>query len=154
MNQSNDYSSTPAHDGEVKNNEVGSNDIPPGLKVLVADDNPTNLRVTQLLLKSVVSTVDTAPDGLAAFEKFKENSYDLILMDIIMPQMDGYEATIRIREYESENHLSPIKIIAMTANTSKEDEELCISSGMDDFLCKPFKREEIIKKFSNVFNNI
>jgi CheY-like chemotaxis protein len=119
--------------------------FPVNLKVLVAEDNPTNLKVASLILRPFVTVFDSAVDGVVAFEKFKENKYDIIFMDVQMPLMDGYEATKCIRDYEAENRLEPVKIVAMTANAMQDDIELCLSSGMDNYLSKPFKRDDMIK---------
>jgi len=118
---------------------------PSNLRVLVAEDNLANLKVVQLVLKPYTSIVDSAANGLIAFEKFKVNKYDIIFMDVHMPEMDGYEATQKIRAYEKENNLTPVKIIAMTAIDLNEDIDLCLKFGMNQYLHKPFKRSDIIK---------
>jgi two-component system sensor histidine kinase/response regulator len=117
----------------------------PNLRVLVAEDNPTNLKVAQLILKPFVSSFDSAENGLIAFEKFRANQYDVIFMDIQMPIMNGYEAVKSIRDYEAENGLTPVKIVAMTANAMKEDVEQCLASGMNEYLSKPFRRDDMFK---------
>lgn len=114
------------------------------LRVLVAEDNPTNLRIAQLTLKPLVLKFDSAENGLIAFEKFKANKYDVIFMDVHMPVMDGYEATKKIRSFETDNHLDPVKIVAMTGSAMEEDEGLCISCGMDQYLSKPFDRDDLV----------
>ena len=118
---------------------------PSNLRVLVAEDNLANLKIVQLILKPYISIIDTAGNGLIAFEKFKANKYDIIFMDIHMPEMDGYEGTQKIREYEKENNMTPVKIIAMTAIEMNEETELCLKFGMNQYLHKPFKRSDIIK---------
>ena len=117
----------------------------PNLSVLVAEDNSTNLKVAQLILKPFITAFDSAENGLIAFEKFKTNRYDVIFMDIQMPVMNGYEATKSIRDYENEHKLTPVKIVAMTANAMKEDAEQCLSSGMDEYLSKPFRRDDMFR---------
>lgn len=124
--------------------------ISSNLRVLVAEDNFTNLKVAQLILKPFTTLFDSAENGLIAFEKFRSNRYDVIFMDIQMPVMSGYEATKKIREYELENHLTPVKIVAMTAAALKEDIEKCLSCGMDNYLSKPFKREDMIRIIKNL----
>jgi len=118
---------------------------PSNLRVLVAEDNLANLKVVQLVLKPYTSIFDSAANGLIAFEKFKVNKYDIIFMDVHMPEMDGYEATQKIRAYEKENNLTPVKIIAMTAIDLNEDIDLCLKFGMNQYLHKPFKRSDIMK---------
>jgi len=118
---------------------------PSNLRVLVAEDNLANLKVVQLVLKPYTSIVDSAANGLIAFEKFKANKYDIIFMDVHMPEMDGHEATQKIRAYEKENNMTPVKIIAMTAIEMNEETELCLKFGMNQYLHKPFKRSDIIK---------
>lgn len=125
---------------------------PQNLKVLVAEDNPTNLKIAQLILKPLADVVDIAEDGSIAFEKFKANKYDVVFMDIIMPEMDGFETTKCIRDFENENGLVPVKIVAMTANAMKEDAELCLRSGMDNYLSKPFKRETMVSIIESLYN--
>ena len=119
--------------------------FPANLKVLVAEDNPTNLKVASLILRPFVTVFDSAVNGIEAFEKFRENKYDIIFMDVQMPLMDGYEATRCIRDYETEKKLEPIKIVAMTANAMQDDIDLCLISGMDNYLSKPFKRDDMLK---------
>lgn len=128
------------------NLESGRADI----QVLVAEDNPTNLRIAHLTLKPIISGFDSAENGLLAFEKFKANSYDIIFMDVHMPVMDGYEATRKIRAFEAENHLTPVRIVAMTSSVMDEDEELCINCGMDMYLSKPFSRNDLIQIFEKL----
>ena len=115
------------------------------LNILVAEDNLTNLKVAHLILKPFVSGFESAENGLVAFEKFKLNKFDIIFMDVQMPVMNGYEATKCIRDWEAEYRLIPVKIVAMTANAMKEDVELCLNSGMDDYLSKPFKRDDMLR---------
>ena len=89
--------------------------------------------------------VDLAENGSKAVELFKLNHYDLILMDIQMPVMDGIQATLTIRQMEKELGISnPIRIIAVTAFALEKDREKCLAAGMDDFLAKPFKPQELI----------
>lgn len=119
-----------------------------GKKILVAEDYFVNQEVTQDILELMDFTVDIAENGREALEKYEAGSYDAILMDIQMPEMDGYQATAAIRE--KENGSSHIPIIALTANALSGDREKCIAAGMDDYLSKPVeavKLEEILKKY-------
>ena len=133
------------------NQIINPKGLPTNLRVLVAEDNPTNLKVAQLILKPFISVFDSAIDGLTAFEKFKSNQYHVIFMDIQMPNMNGYDATLMIRKYETENNLKPVKIVAMTANAMQEDINACLKVGMDNYLCKPFKREDMVRIIEELY---
>jgi two-component system, sensor histidine kinase and response regulator len=119
---------------------------PPETKahILVAEDNPVNAEVTRGMLISRHYEVTIATDGLEAFNAFQENPYDLILMDGQMPNMDGLESTLTIREYEERNNLPRIPIVACTANIVDGLREQYLREGMDDFISKPFSREQLI----------
>ena len=111
-----------------------------GGKVLVVEDNEINQMVALGMLESIGYEVDTADNGVLALEALKTNIYDVILMDCQMPEMDGYEATRRIRD-NKDPKIATIPIIALTANAMSGDAEKCIASGMDDYLSKPFEPE-------------
>ncbi len=125
-------------------------DIPGDIKILYAEDNPVNQRVTQLLLNQIGVKCDIAANGEKAFEMFRENQYDLILMDMQMPELDGIESTKKIRLYEKNKGITnPVFIIAVTANAFSEDKDKCLSAGMNDFISKPFKISELKKIIKN-----
>lgn len=114
------------------------------LKILLAEDNLIIQKVATLNLKKMGHQVSVAANGAKAVEMFKDETFDLILMDIQMPEMDGIEATKLIRECEQINNVkNPIQIVAMTANNQQSDKELFISVGMNDFLGKPFNNAEL-----------
>jgi PAS domain S-box-containing protein len=103
-------------------------------RILLAEDNPINQEVARQLLERVHLHVDTADDGLEALQKVESGQYDLILMDLQMPVMDGLEATRRIRDLENGRD---IPVIALTANAFVEDRIHCEEAGMDDYVAKP-----------------
>ncbi len=127
---------------------MGSEDRPPlndvaaslrdqhaGRRVLLVEDNPVNQEVAQDLLRLVDLAVDTADNGVIAVEMVSRHTYDLVLMDVQMPEMDGLIATRTIRLAGHDAHALPI--VAMTANAFAEDRDACLSAGMNDFLTKP-----------------
>ena len=114
------------------------------LSILVAEDNVINQKVAMINLKQLGHNVEIAVNGKMAVDMYNKNKYDLILMDIQMPVLDGIEATKEIRKIEKENNVSDkIKIVAITANAMKEDKNKCLSAGMDDYITKPFKSEDM-----------
>ncbi|PIR39882.1 MAG: histidine kinase [Alphaproteobacteria bacterium CG11_big_fil_rev_8_21_14_0_20_39_49] len=113
----------------------------PGIKVLVADDYPINLELTQEMLEMMECMVDSAEDGIQAVKLCNDNEYDVIFMDVQMPNMDGYKATKEIRK--SGNGNSKTVIIAITANAMAGDKEKCLDAGMDDYISKPIKGKNI-----------
>jgi signal transduction histidine kinase/CheY-like chemotaxis protein len=108
--------------------------------ILVAEDNKVNQKVIKLVFEKLGYSINIANNGLEVLEKMKDNQYDLIFMDISMPEMDGFEATsILVQKYAQ--NICPI--IAMTANVMKHDQEKCFQVGMSDFVSKPIQIEEI-----------
>jgi len=111
------------------------------LNILVAEDNMVNQKLIERILLKLGYTCDVAENGLIALEKINEKAYDTVLMDIQMPEMDGLEATASIRKKD----IKQPYIVAMTANAMTEDKEICLQSGMDDYLAKPMKLEEVMR---------
>ena len=117
----------------------------PGINILVVEDNEVNQKVASSLLKKKGWKVDIACNGKEALRILKTSDYDLILMDVQMPVLDGMKTTGIIREYESpKGKRTPI--IAMTAHVLKGDREKCLEAGMDDYLSKPINPEELYYK--------
>jgi CheY-like chemotaxis protein len=129
------------------------NDNNPGqrtLKVLLVEDNMLNQKFAKVTLTRQGHFLEIAENGKIAIEKFKSEPYDLILMDIQMPIMNGLDAAREIRRYESEKGLEPIKIIAVTAFALDNKREECLEAGMDNFLAKPFKPNQLIKMIDEI----
>lgn len=141
-----------------KEDEIMSNgniEIPKELSILVAEDNPINQKVATLTLRHMGLTCDVAKNGMEAFEMHKENNYQVILMDMQMPVLDGINATQKIRSFETEHpEREAAFIIALTANAFVEDKNNCIEAGMNDFISKPFKEEALRKILSQLTKSI
>lgn len=116
--------------------------------VLLVEDNPINQKIVLLSLKKIVKNVDIANNGKEALDKFGSARYDVILMDIQMPVMNGIVTTQKIRSIEKSTN-SHTPIIAITANALLGDKEECLAAGMDDYISKPFQIETLISKMEN-----
>jgi len=114
-----------------------------GRKVLVVDDEPINRAVVTNFLEDVGLLVDIAEDGKQALEKVRQGHYDIVLMDMLMPEMDGLHATEAIRRLTG---LNSLVIIAMTANAFDDDRVTCLAAGMNDYISKPFNPEVLFQK--------
>ncbi len=114
-------------------------------RVLLAEDNIVNQELCRMVLESLNCDVDLAWNGREAVEAAFKQDYDLILMDCQMPEMDGYEATTTIRRLEAESQGEKRRryIVALTANAMDGDREICLAAGMDDYVIKPFKPQQI-----------
>lgn len=110
--------------------------------VLLAEDSPSNQRLTTLFLERAGCRVDIASNGAEAVEAARRRRYDLILMDILMPHMDGLEATFQIRN-DSANPDTPI--VALTGDTTDEHRRACLAAGMNDLLAKPLRKATLLK---------
>jgi CheY-like chemotaxis protein len=124
------------------------------LRILMAEDNPVNRKVACGLIERQGHSVTCVEDGLQAVEELQKNSYDLVLMDLQMPRMGGLEATSCIRQVESLRSLKPIPIIALTAHAMKGDEERCLKAGMNDYLPKPIRLDDLTAKLSKWCNSV
>ncbi len=123
-----------------------------GINILLVEDNQFNAVVAQEELEDAIEgvTVELAENGAIAVEKLRSSHFDIILMDVQMPVMNGYEATKAIRVLNNEK--AGIPIIAMTANVLKEEVDLCQQAGMNDFIGKPFDTSELIQKIYTLIN--
>jgi signal transduction histidine kinase/CheY-like chemotaxis protein len=121
-----------------------------GLKVLLVEDNVINQKVALRMLQKLEIHADVASNGYEALTATQEAAYDLVLMDCQMPEMDGYEATRRIRARSGGATPSNVRIVAMTANAMQGDRERCIEAGMDDYLSKPVKIEGLKEIFGKL----
>jgi signal transduction histidine kinase/DNA-binding response OmpR family regulator len=117
--------------------------IQPPLRILLAEDNVVNQRMAQLLLERLSQTADVVSNGIEAINAATHLPYDLILMDVLMPEMDGLDATRAIRERLPKDRQP--RIVAMTANALSGDRERCLEAGMDDYISKPVQLDELAK---------
>lgn len=109
------------------------------LKILLVEDNPLNQKIVSFYLKNEHHQITIVSIGEEAVKIFKPGLFDVILMDLMLPGIDGFETTRRIKEIEfKENGSHRVKIIALTANTLDNDRERCLQQGMDEYLAKPF----------------
>ncbi len=123
----------------------------PELNILVAEDQPINQRIIVQLLGKRGWHVTTASNGLEAMHKAHETAFDIILMDVMMPEMDGIESTRLIRQdADGKNNATPI--IALTANAMKGDKEKCIAAGMNDYISKPINPQEVFQTIEKYYS--
>jgi len=110
-------------------------------RVLIAEDNIVNQKVAMKILGKLGYTAETINNGAEAVKALESGAYDLVLMDCQMPEMDGYQATAKIRQREMNGHRTPI--IALTANAMQGDAEKCLESGMDAYITKPISPQTL-----------
>ncbi|MFO8048753.1 MAG: ATP-binding protein, partial [Desulfosudaceae bacterium] len=120
--------------------------------ILLAEDNPMNLKVTEKLLELMGHQVTLALNGQEAVEKFQTTSFDLVLMDVQMPVMDGVTATSKIKAIQSRSSGKAVPIIAITAHAMVGDRESLLNQGMDDYIAKPVTREALAAVLERVFS--
>src|SRR5579872_3010721 len=123
------------------------------LRILLAEDNAINQRLAVRLLEKLWHKVVVAQTGAEALARLREQAFDLVLMDVQMPEMDGLSATAAIRQGER-NSASHLPIIAMTAHALKGDRERCLAAGMDGYISKPISQAELIKVINETLSNI
>jgi len=121
------------------------------LKILMAEDNRINQLVTKKTLEKLGYRIDVASNGIEALQMLRSQNYDIVLMDCLMPEMDGLEATGKIKENPIE--YNDPKVVALTASALKEDRDKCINAGMDDFLSKPINIQEVVRVLRDCKSN-
>jgi CheY-like chemotaxis protein len=123
-------------------------------RVLLVEDNRINQEICKAMLRKMGCTIDVADNGRAGYEAAFRASYDIVLMDCQMPEMDGFAATVAIRSREVEVNAERaaaglparrLPVVALTANAMEGDRERCLTAGMDDYLAKPFKKPELVR---------
>lgn len=115
-----------------------------GFKVLLVDDNPLHREIEVDVLEDLGFTVDQESEGLEAFKKHIKNNYDIILMDLVMPVMDGYQTTKLIRTLENPD-LAKTPIVAITANAYSDDKSQAFNAGMNAYVTKPFNKKVLVE---------
>lgn len=124
-----------------------------GLKILLIENDELNIKFVKIVLDRLGHRSDIAINGQVGVDLYKKNKYDLVLMDLEMPEMNGIDAAVEIREYEKKNNIEPVKIIAVTAYAMDTDRQSCFNAGMDDFLAKPFLVEELVELINKHFSD-
>jgi CheY-like chemotaxis protein len=115
------------------------------VRILLAEDNPVNRKLVIRLIEKAGYHVDAVENGLQVVEALRVYDYDMVFMDVQMPELDGFEATEMIRSGKSGVRNPDIHIIAMTAHAMKGDREKCLECGMDDYISKPIKPQDLLK---------
>jgi PAS domain S-box-containing protein len=118
-------------------------------KVLIVDDNEINQKVLKSMIERAGHTCLVAKDGHEAVTLHKYHSPNIIFMDILMPRMNGLEATLAIRHIEQQSHREPVPIVALSGNAQEHDKQQAFDAGMNDYVTKPFKREQILQKITH-----
>jgi CheY-like chemotaxis protein len=119
------------------------------LTVLLAEDNPVNVKFALKLLERAGHAVTVADNGKQAVDLWQTGAFDIVLMDVQMPEMDGLDATREIRRMEKDRS-GRTPIIAMTANAMAGDREMCVNAGMDGYVAKPVKKELLFAEVGRV----
>lgn len=120
-------------------------------RILVIEDNPTNLDLMLYLLRALGYEVDSAVDGIAGLELAKKTSYDLVLTDMLMPRMDGYEFA---RRFKTDPALAPVPLIAVTALAMAGDRERIVASGFDDYISKPIDPQSLAGRIKAILAKV
>jgi len=120
------------------------------MNVLIAEDNPVNQKLAARMLQKMGHSVTVVENGRRALLALEKDQFDVILMDIQMPEMDGFEATAAIREREKSQEGTHMPILAMTAHAMAGDRERCLEAGMDGYVSKPINVEELVEAMENL----
>jgi CheY-like chemotaxis protein len=123
------------------------------LRVLVAEDNPVNRKLATRILQNAGHTVVCALDGQEAIDALSQEHFDIVLMDVQMPRMDGFEATSEIRKRDAALSLRT-PIVALTANAMKGDRQRCLDAGMDGYVSKPLRSTELLEVMAEIFEQV
>ncbi|MEO6746435.1 MAG: response regulator [Caldimonas sp.] len=118
------------------------------LRILLAEDNVVNQKLAMRLLQQMGYRADLASNGIEAIESIERQTYDVVLMDVQMPEMDGLEATRRITARWPQTQRP--RIVAMTANAMQGDREACLAAGMDDYVVKPIRVDALVEALQSV----
>jgi hypothetical protein len=121
------------------------------LRILLAEDNLVNQKVAMGMLGKMGHRITLATNGLEALEQWRQSDFDLILMDVQMPEMTGLQATMQIRREEAIG--THVPIVAMTASAMSEDRDRCLAAGMDDFVSKPVSSKVIEQMITATFSD-
>ena len=113
-------------------------------KILLAEDNEVNRAVAIIMLQKLGAEVTSVVNGREALEKISQEPFHLIFMDCQMPEMDGYEASRHLKQKMQDGEITTIPIIAMTAHAMIGDRQKCIEAGMDDYISKPTKKQDLM----------
>ncbi len=122
--------------------------------ILLVEDNQPNVIVASTLLETLGYRYEVAEDGEEALKKIRETHFDMVLMDVQMPGMDGFSTTRRIRAEEKKQNKPPVPIIGVTAHAMDSDKEKCLKAGMNDYLSKPFRLEELERKMAGLLMRV
>lgn len=128
--------------------------VPAGLRVLLVEDNPLNQTIARSLLANLDIAVEVASNGREGVERARSGRFDVVLMDCLMPVMDGFDATRAIRAEERASGRRRVPIIALTANAFQEDVQRCLDAGMDSHLSKPIRRNQLIAALAKWCTNV
>jgi CheY-like chemotaxis protein len=149
LKDSNSENARPMPQRQISSVANGATDDRPKKRVLLAEDSPDNRMVISAFLRREPYEVDYAENGEVAVGRFQSQAYDLVLMDIQMPKMDGLTATRSIREWEADHALGHTPIIALTASVLEDDVRAALASGCDLHLGKPIKKLNLLEAMSN-----
>ncbi len=139
-----------AHVSQDPQEAAGATKTDRVLQILLAEDNAVNQKFAVRAIEKAGHSVAVANNGREAVQAWERDRFDVVLMDVQMPEMDGLEATSRIRELEQEREVSRTAIIAMTANAMKGDKERCLRAGMDGYISKPVNRQALFAEIERV----